>query len=330
MSNPQSKWTYGSLAGGEAESFSGSLPYRHYAQERRVTAREALGRAVRFLREREIESPRLNAEILLGHVLDRPHSHLYFESHRLLSISQLAKFKRLIVKRSRHEPLSYLIGKQSFMNLSFMVNSKVYIPRPETEILVDAVLKLLRDSFLQAQRRPLIVDLGTGCGNIAMSLAQEMPEAIVYATDISGEALEVAAHNAQLHHLEDRVVFIKGDLFDPLREENLEGRVDVIISNPPYVATREIESLPPEVRREPRIALDGGKEGLEYYQRIIPLSSRFLRRRALLALEIGHGQLEKIKHMIACQEDMESAGVVKDYKGIERIILTKKKMRGEG
>ncbi len=125
MSNPQSKWTYGSLAGGEAESFSGSLPYRHYHQARRVAAREALGRAVRFLREREIESPRLNAEILLGHVLDRPHSHLYFESHRLLSISQLAKFKRLIVKRSRHEPLSYLMGKQSFMNLSFMVNSKV-------------------------------------------------------------------------------------------------------------------------------------------------------------------------------------------------------------
>lgn len=330
MSNSQSKWTDGSLVRGESESFSGSVSCRHYGQAGRVTAREALERAVRFLREREIESPRLNAEILLGHVLDRPHSHLCLESRRLLSISQLAKFKRLTVKRSRHIPVSYLIGRQSFMSLFFMVNSKVYIPRPETEILVDEVSKLLRDSFLNAHRRPLIVDLGTGCGNIAMSLARGMPEAIVYATDVSGEALGVAAHNAELHHLEDRVVFIKGDLFDPLREENLEGRVDVIVSNPPYVATREIESLPPEVRREPRIALDGGKEGLEFYERIIPLSSRFLRRGALLALEIGHGQLEKIQHMIAHQEDMEPARVVKDYQGIDRIVLSKKKVRREG
>jgi len=330
MSNPQNKQKSLRLAGGEAEIFSEKLSYSYHPQESTQTVKKALERGARFLRERKIENPRLNAEIILGYVLGKSHSHLCLESYRLLSFSQLTKFRKLLIKRSRHQPLSYLIRRQNFMNLSFLVNPKVYIPRPETEMLVEEVLKSLRPLWeTEAGRRAAIIDLGTGCGNIAISLATELPEAIVYAVDISGEALKVAASNAQLYHLKDRIVFLKGDLFHPLEGMNLTGRVDAIVSNPPYVTRDEMESLPPEVRKEPEIALDGGEKGLEFYQRIIPLTSGFLRRGGLLALEIGYGQIEKIKDMIACQEDMQPPLIIKDYQGIERIVLSKKKAAGE-
>lgn len=331
MNNPQSKQRSLRLVGGKAEIFSGRLFCGYHPGKSVRTVKEVLEKSASFLRERRIENPRLNAEILLGYVLGKSHSHLCLESHPLLSFSQLTKFRRLVIKRSRHQSLSYLIGRQNFMNLSFLVNSKVYIPRPETEILVEEVLKWLRESLLETQtgRRATIIDLGTGCGNIAISLATELPEAIVYAVDISSEALKVAASNAELHHLKDRIVFLKGDLFRPLEGMSLTGRVDAIVSNPPYVTRDEMGSLPPEVRKEPEIALDGGKEGLEFYQRIISLTPQFLKRGGLLALEIGYKQLQKVKDMIACQEDMQPSRIVKDYQGIERIVLSKKKMARE-
>jgi release factor glutamine methyltransferase len=331
MSNPQSKQKSLHPAGGKAEIFSERLSCSYHSQESIWTVKEALEKGARFLRERKIENPRLNAGIILGYVLEKSYSHLCLESHRLLSFSQLTKFRKLLIKRSLHQPLSYLIGREDFMNLFFLVNSKVYIPRPETEILVEEVLKSLRDSLLEAQagRQATIIDLGTGCGNIAISLAKELPEAIVYAVDISDEALKVAAFNAELYHLKDRIVFLKGDLFHPLKGMNLTGKVDAIVSNPPYVARDEMESLPPEIRKEPEVALDGGEKGLEFYQKIIPVAPPFLRRGGLLALEVGHGQMEKIKDMIACQEDMQPPWIIKDYQGIERIVLSKKKVREE-
>lgn len=330
MSNPGSRQKSLHLSGGKAEIFSERLACSYHSQEGTRTVKEALEESGRFLRERKIENPRLNAEIMLGYVLGKSYSDLCLEPHRLLSFSQLTKLRKLLIKRSRHQPLSYLVGRENFMNLSFLVNSKVYIPRPETEILVEEVLKSLRPlSETEAPRRAAIIDLGTGCGNIAISLATELPEAIVYAVDISGEALKVAVSNAELYHLKDRIIFLKGDLFHPLKGMNLTGRVDAIVSNPPYVTRDEMESLQPEVRNEPEIALDGGEKGLEFYQRIVPLTSRFLRRGGLLALEIGYGQIEKIKDMIACQEDMQPPLIIKDYQGIERIVLSKKKVAGE-
>ena len=330
MSNPGSRQKSLHLPAGKAEIFSGRLARSYHSQESTWTVKEALEESGRFLRERKIENPRLNAEIMLGYVLGKSYSHLCLEPHRLLSFSQLTKLRKLLIKRSRHQPLSYLVGRENFMNLSFLVNSKVYIPRPETEILVEEVLKFLRPlSETAAPRQAAIIDLGTGCGNIAISLATELPEAIVYAVDISGEALKVAASNAELYHLKDRIIFLKGDLFHPVKGMNLTGRVDAIVSNPPYVTRDEMESLQPEVRNEPEIALDGGEKGLEFYQRIVPLTSRFLRRGGLLALEIGYGQIEKIKDMIACQEDMQPPLIIKDYQGIERIGRSKKNVAGE-
>jgi len=287
--------------------------------------------AISHFKKRGIESPRLNAELLLEYVLKKSRPDLYLEFDRLLSSSQLALFKKLVLKRSHYVPLSYLIGEQDFMDLRFKVNSNVYIPRPETEVLVEETLKAVQSSKLVVKDKSnwskpfLIVDLGTGCGNIAISLVKRIKGSRAYAIDVSKEALEVALQNARFYKIESKIEFLQGDMFSPLYGLDLEGKVDLVISNPPYIATDEMEKLSPEVKKEPRIALDGGKDGLNFYRRIIREAPRFLSKGKLLALEIGYDQADKVRKLIMTEGNLEPPVIIADYEGNQRIVLSRRR-----
>jgi release factor glutamine methyltransferase len=209
------------------------------------------------------------------------------------------------------------------MGYSFKVDPRVYIPRPETEILVEKVLEV---ASLPKGREFMGVDLGTGCGNIAITLAKQLARSKIWAVDISSESLEVARYNARLHHVDKRVEFLRGDLFIPLTGLGLERRVDLVISNPPYVTSTQMRNLPPEVRKEPKVALEGGEDGLSIHRRIIWQAPHFLNRTGLLALEIGCGQVKIIKDLISAQPQLSPPRIFPDYQGKKRVVLTRRNL----
>ena len=298
---------------------------------RNWTIKKAIDWAFQYLERRRIENPHLNAELLVSYVLGKTRLKLYLEREHLLSSSELSLFKELVIQRSHYIPLAYLTKEQDFMGLKFKVTSDVHIPRPETEILVEESLEAIKRMVFSAKSEEtlddfVIIDLGTGCGNIAIKLAKELEKSKVYAVDISSKALKVAQGNAKCHNLDKKISFLRGDLFLPLAHLKLEGKVNLIISNPPYVSSEEMDNLPSEVKREPRVALEGGGDGLSAYRRIISQSAKFLRKAGFLALEIGYKQAGGVRELILAQEELSIPQVIPDYGGIERVILTKKRI----
>lgn len=259
------------------------------------------------------ENPRLDAEILLAHVLGWRRLNLYVDAEKKLPLKSVLRFEELITRRLKKIPVAYLTGTRDFMGLSFAVNEKVLIPRPETEILAELVGEYLRELGGEVN----FADLGTGSGAIAVSILKFVKNARACAVDISAEALEVAKFNAQKFHVEDRIEFFCGDLFAPLN-----GKFHAIISNPPYIPTGELENLQAEVKSEPKIALDGGGDGLEFYRRIISEAPRFLVSGGLLAVEVGINQATAVKSLLE-RENFTGVEVVKDLSGIERIVVGK-------
>lgn len=227
--------------------------------------------------------------------------------------SQIERYKKQIRKRSDGMPLAYLLKNQDFMGLQFVVDKNVLIPRQETEILVEEVLKTFRN-----HDAPEILDVGTGSGNIAVSLAKNIVNAKIYAVDISRDALRIAKRNAQFHQLAEKIVFFEGNLFP-----STDLKVDAIISNPPYIRTNELNSLQKEIQFEPRIALDGGDDGLRIVEPLIENSMRFLKRGGFLFLEVGCDQSECVKEMME-KSGWISIRIIKDYAGIERVIIGEK------
>lgn len=293
------------------------------------TVKKSLQWTTQYFKREKIKNPRLNAELLLAHILEKSRLELYLEFDRPLSSSEHTVLEKLIIQRSHHIPLAYITKEQDFMGLRFKVNPDVYIPRPETEILVEESLKIVREIILGEKNEGLsgsfiILDLGTGCGNIAIKLAEELEKWKVYAVDISWKALEVARENAKFYNLDKKVTFLPGDLFAPLAGLNLEGKVSLIISNPPYVSSKEMGSLSPEVKKEPRVALDGGKDGLSIHRRIVGQSFKFLRKGGFLVLEVGYKQAQKVRDLILNQKELCAPRIIRDYEGIERIVLVKK------
>jgi len=290
------------------------------------TIKRVLHWTTEYFKKKGVESSRLNAEILLAYLLKKTRLDLYLEFDRPLSSSELTSFRSLILKRSRHTPLSYITGERNFMDFKFKVSPDVYIPRPETEILVEKAIKIIKDLQLKADKDRIlpkeitVVDLGTGCGNIAICLARELKNGKVYAVDISSSALSVAIQNAKLYDTEKKIKFLLGDLFAPLEEMYLEGKVDLIVSNPPYVATKEMDDLPLEVKKEPRIALEGGEDGLNFYKRIAQKSPQFLRKGGVLALEIGYNQAKGVKELLSARKTFHSVQIILDYEGKQRIV----------
>ena len=271
-----------------------------------------------YFTSKGLDSPRLDAEVLLSHVLKKERIYLYVHFDEPLETAELSSYRELIKKRLSHEPIAYIIGEREFMGLTFKVTPDTLVPRPDTEILVEAAMGRLKKQVPEKGENLCIADIGTGTGAIILSLLKFLPAANGMAVDISPEAIAVAEENAAEFALTDRVKFFCGDLLTPLEGQ----RFNAIISNPPYIPTSEMNSLMPEVRSfEPRLALDGGADGLDFYRRLLAESTAFLMPKGFLAVEIGLGQAPIIISLVAENKAWGKTEIVKDLAGIERVTI---------
>lgn len=271
-----------------------------------------IAKTVPFLKEKGLPNPRLEADLLLAGVLKLPRVKLYAEWDRPLEPAEIQQYREVIVKRVQGWPLAYLSGKKSFLSWEFDVTPAVLIPRPDTEILVEAVVNLVKD-----HQELKGVDVGTGSGIIAIALAKLLPGSKWYAIDLSPEALAVAEANAVQLGVDQQISFIKGDLLEPLM--NLGESFELIVSNPPYIPSATIETLQPEVRREPLLALDGGQDGLDIYKRLLPQAKALLAEGGICAMEHGwdqRGSLEKL-----FKESGFITQSIPDLAGLDRVII---------
>lgn len=282
-----------------------------------MQVKQLLSEATKYLKAHRIDTAKTDAEVLLCELMEMNRAQLYLKGNTYLPENRLTRYWELLKRRTSHEPVAYILGKAAFMDWEFMVNPDVLIPRPETEILVEEVIKIGKS----LNPSSVIVDIGTGCGAIAISLALALNPPRVYATDTLSSALEVANINARRLEARD-IIFLEGNLFEPLDRLNLKKTVDVVVSNPPYVA--RWEELPPDVQFEPRAALDGGEEGLAFYEKIIAGSLDYLKEGGWLALEVGYNQSQIIKDTILQTNKFDEVKIINDYTGIERIILAKR------
>lgn len=276
-----------------------------------------------YLEEKGIAASRLDVEHLLAETLGMDRLSLYLEFDRPLTPGELTRFKPRLLERAGHRPLQYILGRVPFRALELMVDERVMIPRPETEELVDAVLRRVGDSGGTVRRA---LDVGTGSGAIALSLAKEGGFERVVATDSSEAALEVARSNASANRLDSRVEFRCGDSLDPIRDEE---RFDVVVSNPPYVSEEAFTALPPEVRLwEPRGALVAREGGLDMLRRLVAASGAVLETGGLLALEVGAGQAPVVAERIRATGGFGPPSAIRDLAGVERIVLARWKGNG--
>ncbi len=276
------------------------------------TIRKLLTWTAQHFEKKGVDAPRLTTEVLLAHVLKTSRVRLYVDLDRPLEKEELAAFKELIARRMKGEPTQYLTGVREFYNRPFKVDSRVLIPRPETELLVAAALEALpKDAPVAA------LDVCTGSGCIAISLAAERPQASVTATDLSPDACALARENAQALKVDARVNVLHGSLFTPLPPD---ARFQVVVSNPPYIASGEIAGLSAEVRREPRMALDGGPDGLGLLRQVIEGARRVLAPGGLLALEIGETQGPAVQALLQAA-GYENARVEKDLERRDRLAF---------
>jgi release factor glutamine methyltransferase len=274
------------------------------------------------------DTPRLDAELLLAHLLGWSRARVLAERHHPLTSAQLGRLQELVARRADQEPIAYITGHKEFYGLDFVVDRAVLAPRPETELLVELALDIVRRKTEDERRklesailrpssfvlRPLsIVDLGTGSGAIAIALAAQLPGALIYATDISEAALEVARRNAARHHVAQRVRFAEGDLLDPIGEP-----VDLIVSNPPYTILAQISV---GVRRhEPHLALDGGRDGLAVYRRLLAQAPEKLRPGGAILLEIGATQGAAVVECVRMHFPLAQIDVYRDLAGLDRVV----------
>lgn len=280
---------------------------------------EALAEASGILEQHGIGNSRQDAESLLSYILDKNRSYIIAHSREELGPQRWADFFSFVIERSQGKPLQYILGVQEFLGMEFEVTPDVFIPRPETEILVEAAR-----SMLSSVRNPRIVDVGTGSGCIAVSLAVLLPSARVCAVDLSQAALEVARRNAARHHVLPRLEFLQGDLLVLAQKELDEESLDGIVSNPPYVSERDFSGLQREVRGwEPRLALVGGGRGLTVYERLIPQALRALRPKSCLLMEIGFNMKEEVLSLLG--EGWDQIQVKSDFNQIPRVVMARKK-----
>jgi len=265
------------------------------------------------------------AEILLSYFLEMNRSEIYLNSNRILKDIEKKQLEGKIQKRINKIPLQYITKHQEFMGMDFLVEKGVLIPRPETEILVEEAIKKIQN--YKYSNNIKVVDLGTGAGVIAISIANFINNITVYATDISKKSLQIALKNAQKHDCKNKIIFLHGDLFEPFENKIEKLSLEAIISNPPYIDSYDFKSLPPEVKdNEPKIALYGGIDGLDYYRKIIRESPQYLKKKGFLALEVGAGQARKVKELILKENNFtQDIEIIKDYLGIERVVIADRK-----
>jgi len=317
--------------------------------------REILQDATRQLTDADIPDGRREAEVIMAHVLKKERLDLYRNDTLVLDEGQQEAFAGWIRRRVRREPLQYILGTQEFWGLEFSVTSDCLIPRPESEHLIESIIESVPQFFVHPMKPFTAVDLGTGSGCLAVTLAKIHPTCLLLAVDVSPLALEVARSNAGRNGVADRIQFVEGDFLKPLTEfltSELSGHqrkvtpdpqcqaisglngapdrrvsiveFDLFVCNPPYVPTAEVARLQPEVGKyEPRLALDGGPDGLQYYRQLVPSVSNHLRAGGLLILEIGIGQADPVCQM-ALRSGWRVERVKRDLAGIERVVVLRK------
>lgn len=294
-----------------------------------------------FFKEKGIESPRLDAEVLLGHVLEKERIYLYVHFDEPLQPKELDAYREAIKQRIRRVPVAYIIGQREFMGLTFHVTEDTLVPRPDTEILVQAAVERLKRLSGEKSEMPLVeegdeaaeaveadevrpvhfADIGTGTGAICLSVLHYLPQATADTVDISPAARSVAEENAASLGVANRVTFYTGDLLAPI-----SASYDAILSNPPYLPDADIETLAPEVRcKEPRTALAGGADGLDFYRRLVAESPALLKDDGFLAVEVGIHQAQVVAQMAIESGAFARTEILKDYGGIERVVIAWKK-----
>ena len=289
-----------------------------------MTVLELLNGSTSTLKNHQIESPRLNAELFLARSLNLSREGLYRNFYSQLKEGEKEALEKMIQRRISGEPLQYILGHQEFWSIDFKVDPRVLIPRPETELLVEQGLLILSENSFK--RIPSVLEIGTGCGAIAIALAKEVKSIFLVATDISRDALVLAKENAKSAGVQHQIKFVNGDLFGPLRSSKEKEPFDLILSNPPYIHRLEIHALAKEVRDfEPVIALDGGEDGLEFYRRILTPASFYLREGGWLLLEVGQGQGEKVAEQIERNGTFLKPQILPDLSGIERVVKVQRK-----
>lgn len=277
-----------------------------------------------YLGKKGIDRPRLTAEILLAHKLNVDRVTLYLNFDQPLTENELSGYRILVKRRLQREPLQYIIGVQEFWSLEFVVTPEVLIPRPETELLVEQAIERLKAFPAVENHTPRILDLGTGCGAIAISLAKEVQQTKIWATDISTGALKRARLNAEKHGVTGKIRFIQGNLWEPLLDQGVT--FDIILSNPPYIAPEEFNDLSPEVRDyEPRLALDGREGGMHFIEKIISEAPAFMNPDAWIIVEMAPGQTEKALGLIGEIKDYGEKTRIKDYSHLYRVVMAQRK-----
>jgi release factor glutamine methyltransferase len=279
--------------------------------------------AKNYFESHKIDSPRTTAEILLAYVLDIERIDLYLRFDQPLTGRELSKFKTVLKRRIKHEPVAYIVGSKEFWTLDLLVSRDVLIPRPESECLVEVALKSLAGDASQQTKR--ILELGTGSGAIILAMATEKPNNTYVATDLSLKALELARQNARRFELQQSVNFIFGDWFAPFDQQ--QCAFDIILTNPPYIKTSQVNQLQPEIfAYEPISALDGGADGLYCLKHIIEDAHYYLRPGGMLMLEIGHDQQRDVRRIAEKCGQYEHFRCSKDYGGYARVVQMRKKM----
>lgn len=285
------------------------------------TYKEALLWAVQQLTNARVEGPRLDAEVLLVHVAAIDRARLYSRWDETLESSQWQSYQSNIKERIQGKPVAYIIGTREFMSLDFRVNEYVLIPRPETEILVEWVLNDLQSRGVE---RPRLVDVGTGSGAIAISLAHYLPRATIWAVDLSPGALKVAKGNARANGVEQRVTFEQGNLLGSLQAQLTEP-LDWVVANLPYIPSEQIPTLQKEVQHfEPHSALDGGPDGLDLYRQLLPQAERVLKPGGWIGMEMAFDQGIALTKLLDVHV-WEQIQVLKDYAGLDRHVVARRK-----
>ena len=280
-----------------------------------MTLAQALQQSAHILCSNGIDDSHIEARILLGYTTKLSPVQIYTYPERTLSQEQEVKLQELVERRLCHEPAAYIVNHREFYGIDFYVDSRVLIPRPETELLVDMALEFARSSTYHV--RPLLIaDIGTGCGAIAISLAINIPQSKIYATDVSPSALEVARLNCEYHNVTDRINLLQDNLLEPL-----PSPVDLIVANLPYIKRAELANLSPEIIQfEPSLAIDGGESGLDYIGQLLEQAGDRIDNRGRLLLEVGQNQEKEIDNLVRNRLGRVNFEFISDSNGIKRVV----------
>jgi release factor glutamine methyltransferase len=271
--------------------------------------------AERKLKEAGVASPQAEVELILEHLLDVDRLNVYLHGAELISEKILIRFQEIIERRTSRYPLQYILGEAWFYGRQFSVTPDVMVPTPETEILCDLAINYIKNEGIN---EPVIVDVGTGSGIIAITVAAEVPSATITAVDISRKALDVAERNARTHRVGGKIDFMISDCLAALAKDK---KYDLILSNPPYISEKEYETLPPEVLADPKNSLVSGPDGLDFIKRLLDDAAEYLKNKGQLMFEIGYNQAEQVSQLSEEDNRYKSLTIIKDLNDIDRVVI---------